>query len=440
MAEAPSASADLPAGLPSVDGLRADDLFPEGTAFIRQQLRRSAKETESIESVLETMPIAARQPAMSKARATFERFDVNGDGVIEMNEVLLGLRDLGVRCTPEEARAIFEELDTDGSGVLEVHEFAGLAERMEREVQQRVWPKDVERLAAAARALHEESLTDPLALVAQGEVSTLVRCAACGHQAVQQLGLTALAIVSAAPSPHCGGAVGSHPELPPLLAKLGAPTTCLPSLRLGVRLLGTLCAGREHDLSLAKLTAMRTTIRRKTFRSAMALLRGVQARLGAEPTPARHAALALGGFAAEPDLAAEMAADAEILRYSVALSDSAEPATRAAAVEAVCACVEAGDGAAVPMALEFGALAPLLAAAAVPDTDGLPPVAAAARRALKALDFKKHWASALPPEVVLEAQLPRPKPSEAEALADRARLVEAAAAARKRASELMAGL
>ena len=51
------------------------------------------------------------------------------------------------------------------------------------------WSHDMERLANAARVLHEQALSEPLNLVAAGEVPTLHRRAASGHSAIEQLGM-----------------------------------------------------------------------------------------------------------------------------------------------------------------------------------------------------------------------------------------------------------
>ena len=153
------------------------------------------------------------------------------------------------------------------------------------------WSHDMERLANAARLLHEQALSEPLNLVAAGEVPTLHRRAASGHSAIEQLGLSALAAV--AESPH-------------VLSALARPSIPLPSVRQGARFLATMCQ-EAHD---AKGLSIRRKIRLRLYEEASPLRYGAFGRrAAADEQAARDIALALAAFASEPELALRLGVD-----------------------------------------------------------------------------------------------------------------------------------
>ena len=56
----------------------------------------------------------------------FKKFDLNGDGTIDTNEIQTVMTNLGYPKTLEEAKAIVADVDTDGNGTIEFDEFLGM--------------------------------------------------------------------------------------------------------------------------------------------------------------------------------------------------------------------------------------------------------------------------------------------------------------------------
>ena len=168
------------------------------------------------------------------------------------------------------------------------------------------WSHDMERLANAARVLHEQALSEPLNLVAAGEVPTLLRCAASGHSAIEQLGLSALAAVAESPHAQCAQAIAARPALADVLSALARPSIPLPSVRQGARFLATMCQ-EAHD---AKGLSIRRKIRLRLSEEASPLLYGAFGRrAAADEQAARDIAIALAAFASEPELALRLGVD-----------------------------------------------------------------------------------------------------------------------------------
>merc|ERR1711920_180152 len=61
---------------------------------------------------------------------TFLSMDINGDGVITLDELKAGLPQAGIMEIPEDLKEIMEGIDADGSGVIDYSEF--LAATIER--------------------------------------------------------------------------------------------------------------------------------------------------------------------------------------------------------------------------------------------------------------------------------------------------------------------
>lgn len=60
-------------------------------------------------------------PTMDRSRAVFERWDLNGDGVLDFTEVVAGC--LGTGMEPEEVSAMFEQMDVNGDGEISLDEW-----------------------------------------------------------------------------------------------------------------------------------------------------------------------------------------------------------------------------------------------------------------------------------------------------------------------------
>mmetsp|Transcript_65007 Transcript_65007/g.128533 ORF Transcript_65007/g.128533 Transcript_65007/m.128533 type:complete len:388 (-) Transcript_65007:82-1245(-) len=363
-------------------------------ASIRQSINRAKEDTAAFGRDVDSLP-AIRVPRAppGKAREVFEHFDLNRSGVIDHEEVLLGLRAFGLDVDNENVQQLLTELDTDGTGCISLHSFSGLIERVAVLRQSRVWPTDTERLAVAARALHAQAQADPLALVAEGEVPTLLRCAASGHAAVEQLGLSALAFVAEAPQAQCAQAIASRPALLDLISSLGtrAATLRVGCVRQGARLLGALC----QEAAEAREVGARRSVRLRLYEVSSPLLHGPFGERCAndEYHAAASIALVLRAFAMEAELMPRLGADGGGggLRLTCTLARSPSAGARAAAVVAIAALAANSDNA--WSLIGFGAIEPLLAAAADPTLCGLhgEVVAPEARRALDMLGFDSFW-------------------------------------------------
>lgn len=123
--------------------------------------------------------------------------------------------------------------------------FASLAERVEQLRLGRNWSKDLERLAAAARTLHLQAAKQPLHLVAEGELPTLLHCALSGHGAIIQMAMSALATVAEA-GMRCAAAIATQRKLPDVLTAMGGEVSAAAA-RNTARLL----AAMTQDASMA---------------------------------------------------------------------------------------------------------------------------------------------------------------------------------------------
>jgi Ca2+-binding EF-hand superfamily protein len=76
---------------------------------------------------------AEAAPPPEDLRATFERVDTDATGVIDYEELFIGLKELGVVQNDEDeavVHALLSEFDTDSSGALDLEEFSGLCEKL----------------------------------------------------------------------------------------------------------------------------------------------------------------------------------------------------------------------------------------------------------------------------------------------------------------------
>ena len=423
--------------------MRESTHFEAELPYFSSAIARSAADTQAFAAELSGLtPLHAHKPPKGKGQELFDHFDVDGSGALGFDEVLLGVKAFGLQVSePSEVRALFDASDKDGSGVIDLNEFEHVVEGVAGLRQGRAI--DAERLASAARTLHAQALSAPLELVAEGEVPTLLRCAASGHAAVEQLGLAGLAVVAEAPHADCASAIVARAQaLGAVLAALNRPDARIASVRQGARLLAALC----REPGEAREVEARRRLRVRLFDLAGPLLHGAfgkrcaglatsTAAYGGKVAMAAveessHAgdgsqsalclALCLAAFASEPELAARMSNEAGggALQLMVTLAGSADSSTRHAAVDAICSCVtcaaaakerrdlelgtggwsaidEGKESSALWKFVGFGALSPLLLAASVPcSAPGEPPVADMARKALALLKYESLWKGA----------------------------------------------
>ena len=59
-------------------------------------------------------------------RENFDAFDTNGDGRLDVKELITVLRSLGFHMTEKDAEAVLQESDRDGSGYIEFDEYLQL--------------------------------------------------------------------------------------------------------------------------------------------------------------------------------------------------------------------------------------------------------------------------------------------------------------------------
>ncbi|ETV99183.1 hypothetical protein H310_07977 [Aphanomyces invadans] len=99
----------------------------QGKVDLKRELRRM-KENEKLAK--KQMHVAARSVVKKDdletmaIRHSFEAFDTDGSGSIELDELRLLLSELGIPISERELIAGFQEMDTDGSGAIDFDEFA----------------------------------------------------------------------------------------------------------------------------------------------------------------------------------------------------------------------------------------------------------------------------------------------------------------------------
>ena len=365
---------------------------------ISTSLRRAREATKAFGDDVRSLPPIPPPPTETvKGPQGFkvEHFDVFGSGAIGQDMVLLGLRAHGIDLDPETVLDLFERCDADGDGKIDSSEVSALIEQVAALQKGAAWPRDIERLSSAARHLHAQALVEPLTLVAEGEVPTLLRCAASGHAAVEQLGMSALATLAESSHVHCAQAIAARPALADVFSALSRPSLPLPSARQGARLLAALCL----EASDAKELHVRRRIRLKLYASAAPLLHGeFGRRCAADAVQAAHTlGAALAAFCTESELVGPLGADGGggALRLACELARSPSAAARAMGVEAICSCATSEEPGIIAKLVGFGAIPPLVAAAAAPWT--VPGSALSGRvdetasRALGLLGYDSLW-------------------------------------------------
>lgn len=351
--------------------------------LIDNQIRRAHAETAAFQSRLTAFAAVAEK---KQAAAETSRRPAH-DGQVGFDAVLKRVRSVGISISEEEVRRLFDAADSSGLGRLDpgrlvdvLHGAAGLRTGHAAEA-------DAAALASAARALHAQALSDPLSVVAEGELPTLMRCASSGHTAAEQLGLAALTAVAAAPQANCAAAIVARPTLGGVLASMGRANAPLTTVVHGCRLLAALC----QEAGEAREVEMRRRVRLRLYELAAPLMHGAfgeraVAAASSHATAAQAFALALVAFAAEPEIAPRLATDGGGAALQLACSlaaDSTDAATRMACVETLCL---AADGPHAWRLVGFGALPPLLAAAAIPSRVSEP-----AELALHRLGYRSLW-------------------------------------------------
>ena len=347
-------------------------------------LALSASDTASFARSIAAIPDPALEPPprapRSAARALFDLFDADGSGAIELAEVGIALRFLGLYTDEKSAAYVFNEVDVDGSGFIEAREFSALVERV-HQLRAGRSPTDGARLLATASALQAEASSAPLQLIAAGDLPALLRCAASGHPPVVGLALSALVHVASA-SVDGARQIAGAPELGTALGPLGKPDAPRACVREAARLLAALLQDATCASDLAATSRRRHVLFDLASTLLVAWASADGARLGGiEPS----CAVILGGLSAEPDPAPRLGlAGGALLGLACRLADALDAETYAHAVGAIAACAASDDDFGWRL-VGFGALGPLLRAAAVPAT------AEAATRALKALRYREHY-------------------------------------------------
>jgi calmodulin len=64
-----------------------------------------------------------RQDTYTRARAVFDRLDVDHNGVIDKKEFQEAAAKLGIRLTDADVGTLFDEFDKNGDGVIQFEEF-----------------------------------------------------------------------------------------------------------------------------------------------------------------------------------------------------------------------------------------------------------------------------------------------------------------------------
>ena len=93
----------------------------------RKQKGRSAAKTVAAkfeEQIMAEMARRKQEGEESDLASIFESFDTDGDGTLSRKELVLGLRDFGIRMSKAEAKELMSALDADGDGTIEWEEFA----------------------------------------------------------------------------------------------------------------------------------------------------------------------------------------------------------------------------------------------------------------------------------------------------------------------------
>lgn len=93
--------------------------------------------------------------------AIFESFDTDGDGILSHKELLVGLREFGIKMTKQESKELLAVLDGDADGIVDWHEFAHVIQHAQEDAQKRF----EEQMEDTNKAQVIEHLKEKLALV-----------------------------------------------------------------------------------------------------------------------------------------------------------------------------------------------------------------------------------------------------------------------------------
>ena len=127
----------------------------------RKQKGRSAAKTVAAkfeEQIMAEMARRKQEGEESDLASIFESFDTDGDGTLSRKELVLGLRDFGIRMSKAEAKELMSALDADGDGTIEWEEFAEViiqahnAAKAEREAEATRESEAAAQLAALQEA------------------------------------------------------------------------------------------------------------------------------------------------------------------------------------------------------------------------------------------------------------------------------------------------
>lgn len=82
------------------------------------------------------MPLPINQDALENYRKSFKLFDKNGDGEIDVKELIQLMRAIGQNPSTAEAEDMIHEVDIDGTGTIDFDEFIVLMERFGKDPQE----------------------------------------------------------------------------------------------------------------------------------------------------------------------------------------------------------------------------------------------------------------------------------------------------------------
>ena len=99
----------------------------------------------------------------AKLLTIFSSFDTNGDGVLSLDELRSGLRQLGIHLSTEELRRLMEVIDKDGDAQIDYQEFLAIAcedqsPQSDLQTSSRGSPRKSPRQAALERDAHSRRL------------------------------------------------------------------------------------------------------------------------------------------------------------------------------------------------------------------------------------------------------------------------------------------
>ena len=107
-----------------------------------EELGEDATEYDRSQMILRRFPMISKLQ-LRRIEATWQQFDADNSGAIELKELEAALTSLGV--SKRESKALLVSLDTDGDGELDFPEFvaayAGIGARGEGFLGQEIWEK-----------------------------------------------------------------------------------------------------------------------------------------------------------------------------------------------------------------------------------------------------------------------------------------------------------